>query len=58
MEELHHPAHFNRDVTDDRLAHMGASRESPPSRAGAPAQAPEISVSQPSIGLANLRMIR
>lgn len=45
-------------MTDDKLAHMGANRVSPPSRAGAPDQAPEISVEHPSIRLANLWMIR
>lgn len=50
-------ARFNPDVTDEKLADIGASRKAPPSRVGAPTSAPEVGLEELGIGFAKLRLI-
>lgn len=50
-------ARFNVDVTDEKLADIGASRRLPPSRIGAPGEMPELSIEQLGIGFAKIRII-
>lgn len=57
FRSMQQQARFNPDVTDEKLADIGASRRVSPSRVGAPASAPELSLEGLGIGSAKLRLI-